>query len=390
MSSQFLDSLTFANLIAPTSVEAFLSEYWERKPLLVRRNDAHYYGDLLTLEDFDRAIASTPSYVKTAEAKTKTNTRTETDSTKGVESLLAQMWSGATLVLDQLQQREPKLGHLCRVLQKDLGYPMQTNCYLTPPNGAGFTPHWDNHDVFVLQVLGSKNWKVENKRRRLPGKTDFMSDEEGRHITKDSMAFTLNQGDLIYIPRGVVHAAECGADASLHITLGVQARTWEELLNSTISDLVSQDDSLRYALPPGFMNGPKDKLAEGIVALLKRAMKPDHVGATIDRFRDKLVTKVPPDISGQIVDYFRPRPLDVHIVAGPRHGTVCTMYEGEDSVLLNYAGRALTFPGFFKAALVFALNTPSYAIGELPGDLEEEEKIVFIERLIQEGLVVRR
>ena len=73
----------------------------------------------------------------------------------------------------------------------------------------------------------------------------------------------------------------------------------------------------------------------------------------------------------------------------PRPGTVCTMYDGPDSVLLNYAGRAITFMGLFKAALVFALNTPSYTIGELPGDLEEDEKLALIERLMQEGLVIR-
>src|SRR5262249_35080040 len=157
-----------------------------------------------------------------------------------------------------------------------------------------------------------------------------------------------------------VRAAECGADASLHITVGVHARTWEDLLHAAVGDLVRQEESARLALPPGFMNGSKDKLAEGIIALLKRAMDREHIGRSIDMFRDKQVTKSLPDISGQIIDHFRPRPLDRNIVVGPRHGTICTMYDGQDSVLLNYAGRAITFPDFFKAALVFALNTPSY------------------------------
>jgi hypothetical protein len=307
-----------------------------------------------------------------------------------VENLLTQMWSGSTLVLDQLQQREPKLGRLCRVLQRELGYPMQTNCYLTPPNGAGFTPHWDNHDVFILQVLGSKHWKLEHERRRLPGRSDHMTDDEGRFVKEGAASFTLKQGDLIYIPRGVVHAAECGAEASLHITLGLHARTWDDLLTSTIADFVSQQERLHFALPPGFMNEPKDALVKTILNILRRAADPEHVSAAVDRFRDKQVTKVPPNISGQIVDYFRPQQLDGKAAVGPRPGTVYTMYDGQESVLLNYAGRAITFPDFFKAALVFALNTPSYAVGDLPGDLEEEEKTAFIERLIQEGLVIRR
>jgi ribosomal protein L16 Arg81 hydroxylase len=388
MSSEFLDNLTFPKLIAPISVETFLSEYWEQKPLVVHRNESHYYGDLLTVADFDRNIASQP-YVKAAEATTKSNKRMDTDSTKGLETLLAEMWSGKTLVLDQLQQREPKLDRLCRVLQRELGYFWQTNCYLTPPKGIGFTPHWDNHDVFILQVFGSKHWKVENERRRLPGRTDFMADEEGRFVKDDAASFTLKQGDLIYIPRGVVHAAECGADPSLHVTLGVNPRTWEDLLNATISDLVKQDKSLQLALPPGYMNCPKDKLVKHMRAVLKRTINPELVSSAIDRFRDVQVTKVRPDISGQILDHFRPRPVDSLTVVRPRHGTVCTMYNGEDTVQLNYAGRSITFLGIFKAALIHALNTPSYTVGELPGDLEEEEKIALVERLMQEGLVVR-
>src|SRR5438445_1082816 len=136
-------------------------------PLMVLRNNPDFYGDLLTLQDFDRAVASAPAYVKAAEAKSKKSVRNESETASGLEHTLAEMRTGSTLVLDQLQQREPKLGLLCRLLEQELGHRFQTNCYLTPPQGQGFTPHWDNHDVFVLQILGSKQWKVEKQSRSL-------------------------------------------------------------------------------------------------------------------------------------------------------------------------------------------------------------------------------
>jgi hypothetical protein len=40
-----------------------------------------------------------------------------------------------------------------------------------------------------------------------------------------------------------------------------------------------------------------------------------------------------------------------------------------------------------QIGMKFGLNTPSYAIGDIAGDLEDD-KIVFAERLLQEGLVV--
>ena len=31
---------------------------------------------------------------------------------------------------------------------------------MTPPQNQGFSAHYDTHDVFVLQVAGSKRWVV--------------------------------------------------------------------------------------------------------------------------------------------------------------------------------------------------------------------------------------
>src|SRR5271154_4352705 len=66
--SRFRGALSVQGLLAPVSQEEFLSRYWERKPLIIQRQDPGYYGDLFTLEDFDSAITHGPSYVKTAEA----------------------------------------------------------------------------------------------------------------------------------------------------------------------------------------------------------------------------------------------------------------------------------------------------------------------------------
>jgi hypothetical protein len=328
--------------------------------------------------------------VKTAEAKTKKAAKTETVSTSGLEAILADMRGGSTLILDRLHEREPKLGQLCRVLEAEIGHRFQTNCYLTPPNGAGFTPHWDNHDVFILQVVGSKHWKMERERRRLPGLSESMSAAEGRFIKPDSDSFTLNQGDLIYIPRGVVHAAECGSEPSLHITLGVNIRTWEDLLRAAMKALALQDEQLRYALPPGYLRGDGEALVQRLLPSLRKAAVEDNVRAVVQAYRNEVVSTFPPDVSGQVADFFHPPQLETHVVVGPRRGAVYRVIPGHDSVQLNFGGRTITFPGFFETPLKFALNTPSYAIREITGDLEDEEKIVFIERLMQEGLVVRQ
>ena len=389
MTCRFLENLTLRSLVAPVAEEEFRARYWEQKPLVVHRGDPDYYDGLFTLQDFDEAITRDPNYVKIANATTGKNTSYKSATVPGLEAVLSDMRDGGTLVLDQLHHREPKLAQLCRLLGPEFSHRFQTNLYLTPPNGKGFTPHWDNHDVFILQVVGSKHWQIEKLRRTFPGVGDKMGDE-GRELRGDLYSFTLKQGDIIYIPRGFVHAAECGSEPSLHITLGVTAVFLEDLLHAIIKATVQRDERLRAALPIGFMYGGGERIVNRAMAVLREAADETFLSAVVDQYRDELVKTFPFDVSGQVVEFFQPTPLAVGDVVGPRRGMVYRIHVGDDSVRLNFGTRSIVFPGFFREALDFALNTPTFAIRDIVGELEDEERVVFVERLMQEGLVVRK
>jgi len=385
----FLDRLSLQTLIAPVPTEEFRAHHWEQTPLIVQRGNPEYYGDLFTLDDFDAAVTRSPSYVKLANAESKKN-QSYKPVVQGLEAVLADMRAGGTLILDQMHKTDPKLSLLCRGLAPELGHRFQTNLYLTPPHGKGFTPHWDNHDVFILQVFGSKHWKIETTRRTLPAPSQSMSNDEGRELRGEVSAVNLQQGDLIYIPRGWVHAAECGEEPSLHITLGVTAFFFEDLFAALIKAARRRDESLNAALPLGFMRGSGDELVQRVKAAL-HDMSDDHfLTEVIDQYRDELVTSFDLDISGQVRDFFCPRPLTLDEIVGPRRGSVCRIHQEADSVRVNFGARSITFLGLFREALDFALNTPSYAVREVKGDLADEERLVFIERLLEEGLVMRQ
>ena len=385
----FLQSLSLSSLVAPVAVEEFRSRYWERQPLVVHRKDPDYYHGLFNLQDFEEAITRSPDYVKLANAATNKNVSYKAAMTEGLEAALGDMRAGGTLVLDQLHHREPKLNQLCRVLAAELGHRFQTNLYLTPASGKGFTPHWDNHDVFILQTVGSKNWKIEKQRRVFPDKSDKMGDE-GRELLGDLHSFVLEQGDLIYIPRGFVHAAECEAEPSLHITLGVTGMFWDELLYAAVKAATLQDERLRHTLPLGFLQAPDDVIVKRLRGAIRELADEAFLRGVVAQFKDELVRTYPLDVSDQIVDFFRPRPLLIDDVVGARRAIVYRTHNEADSVRVNYGARAIVFPSFFREALEFALNRPAYVIREIPGELEDEERIAFAERLLEEGLVVRK
>jgi len=383
MGCRFLDTLTLRSLLAPVSEEDFRANHWEKKPLIIRRQNPDFYADLFTLRDFEEAIMRSPTLLMTAnEAKRKTSTKV-----LGLEKLLADMRDGDTLVLPQLDHHDPNLGRLCRQLSAELGHPSHTNLYLAPAHAKGFTPHWDHQEAFILQLWGSKQWKIERERRSFWTGSDER--DEDLDLRDDHDSVTLEQGDLIYIPRGFVHAVESRSEPSLHITLEVLTIRLETLVHVIITAARRRDTSLAMALPLGFVKGGRDEVVRRATAAIRR-IDEAFVSAVVDQYLDELVGKYPLDISGQVVDFYQPTPLQLEDVVGPRPGVVYRMRAGKDHVRVNVGTRSILFPTLFRDALVFALETPVYRVAEIPGELQDDEKIAFITRLMEEGLTVRK
>src|SRR6185312_4161003 len=218
---------------------------------------------------------------------------------------------------------------------------------------------------------------------------EAMSDE-GRELRGDVHSFRLEQGDLIYIPRGFVHAAECGAEPSLHITLGVTGMFWEDLMGAAVRAAVLQDEQLRAYLPLGFNSSPAEALVSRMKGIFRQMADEGFLQGVVDQYLDELVPQHDMEISGQILDHFQPKPLALADRVGARRGAVLRIHAADDTVRVNYGARTITFAAFFREALEFALHEPEFVISDIPGELQDQEKLVFVERLLEEGLLVRK
>lgn len=164
-------------------------------------------------------------------------------------ALLMRFDAGASLVVSQFHETHPPLADFCRGLERLFLHGVQANIYLTPPAAQGFRTHFDTHDVFVLQVEGRKRWRVwDGERlarptRRTPWPGNMAPEGEPHELT-------LSPGDVLYIPRGVMHdAATLPGERSLHITLGLLEASWAQVLRSLIDELEIEDPVLRQSVP---------------------------------------------------------------------------------------------------------------------------------------------
>jgi len=387
------DNCSIAQLVAPNNAAAFLKEHWESKPLLVARNDPSYFDPIVTLDDIDRAIttlqlAHPDIMLNDASRDVKTQDYTLSSGLIDVARLYQQFARGATIILNQLERFLPNLSMMCRALERELSQRFQANIYLTPKNAQGLKVHYDSHDVFVLQVSGTKHWVVYDQPVTLPYRGQSFG-ENPVDPGAVSMEFDLKPGDTFYLPRGVMHQATSNDNDSLHITVGVLQTSWTELLIEALGRVGLDDPDFRRTLPIGFAHADFDRAAaeRTFRDLLARVAKKADFDSVLDHFADELVASRQFALRGQLGQIQRLGDVTVDSRASVRPQLLYRLREVGESVVVYSAGGEITFPAHAGTALRHALEHEHYAIGSLPGELDDAGKLTLVRRLVREGLV---
>jgi bifunctional lysine-specific demethylase and histidyl-hydroxylase NO66 len=254
---------SFVDLFAPARPEMFFKRHWEKQPLHLQRSESDYYAQLLTNRDVEAAISSGglrypaiqlardggffPPEVFTR------NIRSGGDVFTGIpdlERIRAEYRSGATISLPGFHRAWQPLGTLAAAIEAEFDHPVHTNVYVTPANATGFSPHYDTHEVFVLQIAGGKRWRIHPPPLPLPHRSQPF-DPRNWAPSAPLIELDLAPGDLLYLPRGFVHTTTTSGRASVHVTLGITVYTWVDLLTEWVQ-LSRHSQSFRRALPPGF------------------------------------------------------------------------------------------------------------------------------------------
>jgi len=381
-------------LINPIPAAAFFNEYWEQKPLVVRRGQKDYFSSLLTLHDLNHVITTLNLTSRNITLKNAAKEVTPADymTKDGALDVAAvyQLFSeGSTIVLAFLDNVLPALTSMCRALERELSFPLQANAYLTPARAQGAKYHYDTHDVFVLQVVGSKRWTMYGTPLTLPLRnSDFNAQIHERG--EPTMEFELEPGDVAYIPRGVVHDARSSEEVSLHLTVGILSYCWADLLLELVADTSLKNPAFRKSLPPGFAREDFDRgrAQEIVQTLLELLAGNSDCGAILDYFADKWIAASPPLLNEQMDQLALLEQLRIESVVGVRSSAVFRVEKHSSSTSVCAFGRKISFPAHADSALQFALSQQRLSIRELPGNLDNDGKLVLVRRLVREGLVV--
>jgi hypothetical protein len=386
----------FASLLHPVSTADFFSRYWECKPLAIHRNDAAFFRGLLTDRDLEDIISTSdlryPAirlakngsfYPANAYTTDVTLDRLTFNGVPDVNRICLEYGAGATISLPSLQRTWPPLGSLCARVEAALDYATHANVYITPGAAAGFPPHYDTHEVLVLQLAGGKRWLIDEPPLKLPHSSQRFKPADFTPGPR-MMEIELVAGDSLYLPRGYVHSTTTSECHSAHVTIGINVLTWADLAREFVPGCV-ENEEYRRALPPGFASRPE--LRPALKQQLAR-MLPD-VPVDLDLLIDQAISVVQAGRS-RAPARFRADVMTItaHSVLQAPIRQRFEIARGRDHVVLGFDGRKFAFPGKVGAMLEAMCARPAFRVADLAGGFDAEALLTFARALQSIGFLL--
>jgi ribosomal protein L16 Arg81 hydroxylase len=227
--------MTFDQLLAPVGTARFLCEYWTQKPLYLKGEKGRF-GTLFCWDDLNRILAWHPPpqpQLRLFQEGVMVDLRRYIDGPVGnlrlnPGGLIALLAQGATMILDGVQEVSPAIHDLTASFEAALSSTCAANLYAGWRTQKGFNVHWDAHEVFVLQLGGRKKWQVFAPTRSDPLADDIETAQPPK--TPPLWEGILEDGDILYLPRGFWHVAYPLDEPSLHMTWSAHTFTGVEFL----------------------------------------------------------------------------------------------------------------------------------------------------------------
>ncbi len=296
---------------------------------------------------------------------------------------------GYTIVLDGVEKYVRGVGKVARSIEVELNFPIQVNTYVTPPGKTGLAPHYDDHDVLILQVQGSKIWHLYLGADRPPRE---IQREKEKAVAVDGLPvptdIRLEAGDVLYVPRGRVHCAETTSEQSIHLTVGIHAPT---VLMLAIGALYSQswrDDRLNARLPVRHLDDAD--LNATLRSLVREAVEiaddPGALAGSLGLLADVLVRRGQCPPVGKIADA---NAIDGQTRVRKYQPLYSRVKAVEDGFALQFASLSTNAAADHEAALRFiSSSTEPFRVGDLPG-LSARQQADLVRTLIVSGFLVR-
>jgi hypothetical protein len=389
-----------ADLVAPQSIHDFIqttyAQGWAHRQGEPGRfcslADWETVNALLSTQRFDspRFRLGRQGEIVSAENFTEQITTRENARYRQVllDGLLRELRNGATLIIDRVDQAHRPIGELATAIESELRARVSVNMYASWTYVPGFDTHWDDHDVFVIQLHGRKHWRILEPTRPWPLSLDIVDNPEPE--ASPVAEFDLTAGDVLYLPHGWWHSVNAVGEPSLHLTIGVTPDNGIDFMTWLV-DQARKEVLFRRRLPRFYSHEDRKNYLAAIRAHWNELMTKDDLLNRFFAHSDSTSQGRPlfglPDIweTNTVLDR---RDSKIALVA-PR----ATITPTEDGFILAALGRRWSFPSLAKPLIDAILSNDIITVGQVVESvrgLTQEQSANVILALLKAGVIALR
>jgi len=203
---------------------------------------------------------------------------------------------GASLVLNDVESLLPSVRSITDAITSELNSKVSANIYVSQKSHQAFDSHYDKTDVYVLQTLGSKRWRIYEGQIDKPVLHPMFRGESKDQLTRlkghVEREFIMNVGDLLYLPRGRFHDALAEEGPSIHISIAVSEPKGLDFVN-LVMDHAAADPIFREPIPvnQAEMEAHFDRLANRLKSVASSS-KVKSQGARLQQHFGKIRPKL--------------------------------------------------------------------------------------------------
>ena len=241
-------------LLGPTSLDLYFERYWEREHLWIPAHASASYEDLLPLGQFDAYLSRNDVRYPAIKIVKSARNVPLNDYARQIKlgsyasdglidmDLVADAYrKGGTVVVQLMEKSFVNLA----VFSEALGAFFQTGVavhgFLTPPGAQGLGAHYDTASAFLIQLRGSKRWRLFGLEVEAP--TPDQTFDASKPIKGEPLdEIMLRAGDVVYIPRGLPHEGLTVDEESLHLTVVVAPKTWIDIFASILRECQKSEE----------------------------------------------------------------------------------------------------------------------------------------------------
>jgi 50S ribosomal protein L16 3-hydroxylase len=246
-------------LIAPRAKSDFIQCYESNTPFIVHglHKTIQELTELPFLKSIDDLLNSWPKQVEVHLPKISDEASAIQATTDDARKMFE---NGMGLLFNDANNISPVLTEWLETLRRNMGLSALTygrNLIYATKSGKGTAPHFDQNMNFVIQVHGTKRWRVapnanvKNPMTRHTMGLPLDAELDGyallpmpTELPSDAIDFILEPGSMLFVPRGSWHCTEAITDA-LSLNFTFSAPTWIDIFSATLRSRLSHSPAWR-------------------------------------------------------------------------------------------------------------------------------------------------